>query len=675
MRKTRLSRGLRATFLTATLVVCSVGSVPVAQPEAPAVTDMTAVRGEVYALLMRAVLSQRAGEYRSAAADVRRATELQPDDAGVLIQGAQLLERMGRVKDAEDLARHALSLDENNVEALWFVADRAAALALDANKPDPKHREEALALYQKLLELGVDDPELLRKLVNLRLAAGDQAGALSAARDLVKRRPGDRTAVGLLAQLLLEGGQAREALRVVVSYVTEHPNDSGLIRLAEELAQQLDAWDVVEEVFAQSEGFEGRAVEAQRLRGQALLRLDRPEPASRALEQVLLTDPNDQAVRHNLASSYLRMGRLGDAAELARGLAQEAPADRGTHVLLAEILDGQGDTEGALNAYNTVLRLYADQQDDHGAEIREAVRRRMILLYLANDQPAAAARLLEQSESPTSPETLQLSARLALAQKDWEAARQAIRALRSAEEPSADLLEAELLLKSDKAHKAAPKIEAAVRQGGGAARVRAAALYRDAGRPEDGERLLRGWVEQEPASTDARFQLGAYLYQAKRFDEADREMREVFRIDPNHAQALNFLGYGYAERGTNLDEALSFVRRALELDPWNGAYLDSLGWVYFRMGRYDDARKPLEQAARTFPHDPTVLDHLGDVYGKIGERELAVAAWNRALEAGADATALRSKIEVIELAEQPDGGTKPDAAGDSLAPKPAPRQP
>jgi tetratricopeptide (TPR) repeat protein len=664
--------------LAALAIMVVVGPTPLARSaktEASVVDETTRVRGEVYALFMRALMAQRRGEYRSAASDVRKAVELQPDSPPVLIQGAELLERMGRLRDAEEMARRALELDPENIETLWFVADRAAARALGTSKPDAKSREEALKLYARLRELGVEDAELLRKVVSLRLQAGDQAGALEAARLLAEKRPGDRHAVGMLAQLLLDSGEPREALRVLVRFIAEHPNDSPLIRLAEELAQDLDAWDIVEEVFAGSDGFEERAVEAQRLRGQALLRLDQVESASRALEKVLLTDPTDRNVKYHLSRIYRRMGRLGEASVFARDLAEEAPGDRGANLLLAEILDDQGDVERALNAYNTVLRLFATEEiDSQALQVREAVRRRMFLLYLVNDQPGAARRLIERSEVPDAPETLQLLARLAVTQEEWAEARQLARRLRGdGEIATAAMIEAEIYLRTDRANRAKTKIEEAVQEAGSSARVRGAALYLDASLVDEGVALLREWVEQEPDSTDARFQLGSYLYQAERFEDAEVEMREVFRVDPEHSQALNFLGYSYAERGIHLAEALDLIQRALRIDAWNGAYLDSLGWAYYQMGRYEDAQEPLEQAARTYPHDPTVLEHLGDLYVKVGERELAVAAWNRAIQAGAeDVGALRAKIEVVEVAEQegqPSGQTaEPAPAGDPFDP-------
>ncbi|MEO1368758.1 MAG: tetratricopeptide repeat protein, partial [Acidobacteriota bacterium] len=93
-----------------------------------------------------------------------------------------------------------------------------------------------------------------------------------------------------------------------------------------------------------------------------------------------------------------------------------------------------------------------------------------------------------------------------------------------------------------------------------------------------------------------------------------------------------YLGYTWAERGENLDEALGLIQRAVAADPDNGAYVDSLGWVYYQLGRFHEARPHLEWAARLEPDDATVHEHLGDLYAALGERELSRAAYRRALE-------------------------------------------
>ena len=77
---------------------------------------------------------------------------------------------------------------------------------------------------------------------------------------------------------------------------------------------------------------------------------------------------------------------------------------------------------------------------------------------------------------------------------------------------------------------------------------------------------------------------------------------------------LNYLGYMLADRGTRLDEALGYIRRAVALDPQNGAYLDSLGWVYYKMGNYELAEENLRRASERMGDDPTIHDHLGELY-------------------------------------------------------------
>ena len=80
-----------------------------------------------------------------------------------------------------------------------------------------------------------------------------------------------------------------------------------------------------------------------------------------------------------------------------------------------------------------------------------------------------------------------------------------------------------------------------------------------------------------------------------------------------------------------LDEALTLIKKAIELEPASGAYLDSLGWAYFRMGKYDLAEESLLKASQKIGTDPTVQDHLGDLYQKTGRLKLAAAHWERAL--------------------------------------------
>jgi tetratricopeptide (TPR) repeat protein len=127
------------------------------------------------------------------------------------------------------------------------------------------------------------------------------------------------------------------------------------------------------------------------------------------------------------------------------------------------------------------------------------------------------------------------------------------------------------------------------------------------------------------------------LYQRqKMFDQAEAEFKKVLAVtaptDPQSAATLNYLGYMNADRGVKLDESLNFVKQALTFEPNNGAYLDSLGWVYFKLGKYDLAEENLTKAEAHMGTDPTVQEHLGDLYQKTGRLKLAAAHWDRAVQ-------------------------------------------
>ena len=108
-------------------------------------------------------------------------------------------------------------------------------------------------------------------------------------------------------------------------------------------------------------------------------------------------------------------------------------------------------------------------------------------------------------------------------------------------------------------------------------------------------------------------------------------MRAILAVDPNNALILNNYGFMLADRGVQLQKALAMIQKAVKLDPTNYAYLDSLGWVYYRLGDYNKAEKHLQQALARGATDPTVHDHLGDVYEKNGQLKLAAAQWEMSL--------------------------------------------
>ncbi len=100
-------------------------------------------------------------------------------------------------------------------------------------------------------------------------------------------------------------------------------------------------------------------------------------------------------------------------------------------------------------------------------------------------------------------------------------------------------------------------------------------------------------------------------------DEAMKRYERILEMDPYDPAANNNLGYLLLERGGDVKRAHMLVVRALIRRPLAGEYLDSLGWVYYKMGRKEEALKVLLKAARLSRHEE-IFTHVGEVCLALG---------------------------------------------------------
>jgi len=150
-------------------------------------------------------------------------------------------------------------------------------------------------------------------------------------------------------------------------------------------------------------------------------------------------------------------------------------------------------------------------------------------------------------------------------------------------------------------------------------------------RHDEAAAIFRDALQRHLGSADLRFNLGTAYDKLGRFDDMVGEMREAIRLDPAHADALNYLGYTFAERDMSLEEAVALIQRALAVTPQSGAYLDSLAWAYFKLGRLDEALETMQKAMAVAQDDPVMFEHLGDIYLSQNMPNEARDAWLRAL--------------------------------------------
>lgn len=125
--------------------------------------------------------------------------------------------------------------------------------------------------------------------------------------------------------------------------------------------------------------------------------------------------------------------------------------------------------------------------------------------------------------------------------------------------------------------------------------------------------------------------------------QLERDLRFILEREPDHAMALNALGYTLADRTTRYAEARELIERAHRLNPEDPAIIDSLGWVNYRLGNLDEAERLLRLALEKFP-DHEVAAHLGEVLWARGKQREARRVWRDALGETPDSTILRGTL-------------------------------
>ncbi len=173
-------------------------------------------------------------------------------------------------------------------------------------------------------------------------------------------------------------------------------------------------------------------------------------------------------------------------------------------------------------------------------------------------------------------------------------------------------------------------------------------LYESIDRPQAALEILLENEQQFQKEPRLHFRIGVLLDKLGKRTESINRMKQVLQLDPKDAQALNYLGYSYAEMGIHLEEALKYIKQAVAIRPHDAFILDSLGWAYFKLKRYDEAVTALEEAISLVDDDSTIVEHLGDVYAARRNIKKALKQYQRALELAPERKELIEKMHKLK---------------------------
>lgn len=174
--------------------------------------------------------------------------------------------------------------------------------------------------------------------------------------------------------------------------------------------------------------------------------------------------------------------------------------------------------------------------------------------------------------------------------------------------PVADMLVADVLVKSGKRPEAAAFLEKAL-AGNPTSNLalKLASVYEADPDLKRATGLLERWTKDHKDDVAARLQLAQYYGRTRNYPAARASFEQLASERPSDAIVLNNLAWLYGR--TNDPKARQTAEKAFQLAPNAPQVADTLGWVMTTQGDSANAMKYLQMALTGLPNDPDVQYH------------------------------------------------------------------
>jgi tetratricopeptide (TPR) repeat protein len=578
--------------------------------------------------------------------EYRLAIEADPTSEYLSSGLAEIYARTGRIKDAVSEAQEILKRDPQNLEAhrlLGHIYLRSLG-EIQGGSGSDSVLKLAIDQYEQILKLdpsSVDDHIMLGRLYH---ADNQLKKAEEEEKIAVKLAPDSEEAVSALAMLYNEEGDATKAAETLAS-VPEATRSAKLYAVLGETYDQQKEYKKAIDAFQHAIALDRDNLDA--IRGLADAYQDDGQ-SDRALEQYKIiadANPEDARTYIRMAEIYRKQGKLDLALQNLKKAGSMVQDSDQVSYDTASIYQAQGRYDDAAQELQALLKRTEKADNKYSQEDQEnrtVFLERLGTVYRDNGNQQQAIETFQKMFALGDESTKRGYQQIIETYRDAKQWQRATEAAKEATEKLPKDRDLKMVYAGQLAD--AGQTDAALQ-------IVKSFLK---GTPEDREvyinlatmySRLKRWSEADAAldkadelstkpddkETVAFLRASGYERQ-KKYEQAEGLFRKILDGDPQNAGVLNYLGYMLADHNLKLDEALGMIKKAVEIEPANGAYLDSLGWAYFKLGKYDLAEDSLIKASQhVMGADPTVQEHLGDLYQKTGRLKLAASHWERAV--------------------------------------------
>jgi len=580
--------------------------------------------------------------------EYRLAIEADPSSEYLNAGLAELYAKTGRIRDAVQEAQDILKRDPNNLEAhkllgriyLRSLGDMQSGTGSD------NVLKAAIDQYEQILKIepdNADDHLLLGRLYqlnkNLRKAETEFKTA-------IKLQPDSEEAITTLALLYNDEGDAARAAQTLSSVPDSARSGKLYSALGYTYEQQKNYKNAID-AYRHAIELDRDNLDSIRGLADSLLNDNQTDAALDQYKIVAEANPEDAKTYIQIAEIYRRKGKFDLALENLKKAGSMVQDSAEVSYNIAAVYQAQGRFDEAAQVLQDLLKK--SEKPDNSYSQEEKDRRSVFLERLGaverdnNNDPAALEtfRAMLTLGDENAVRGYQEIIDTYREEKQWQqatdVAKEAVGKL--PKENDLRMVYALQLADMGQADEGLQQVKSLLKGTSDDREIyiTLTQMYTRLKRWQDAEDALNK-LDQLSAKPEekqyANFLRGSVLERQKQYGPAEDSFRKVLAGNPQDAATLNYLGYMLADRGVKLDEALTLVKKAVDLDPTNGAYLDSLGWAYFKLGKYDQAEDSLNKAShlQRMGSDPTVQEHLGDLYQKTGRLKLAAAHWERAIE-------------------------------------------
>jgi tetratricopeptide (TPR) repeat protein len=604
---------------------------------------------ESYSFIL-AKLAAEEGRYDEALAKLDAIALKHPDDLVLLYERAMIRIDAGQRDAAEIDLRRAVTANPN-----FYDAQRVLGrVVLDRAGNDRAKIDDALAHLQAAHRLNPDDLNSGMAVAQIYIATKRPEEAAKTLAALLERAPDQRAINYNYAQVLTTLGRKDEARQYLEKAVLLDATFGPAILQLVDIYQKEGAWRKAAEMLAPLVKDDPANVDLQRQYAYFLLRSGESEKARAAFKKLADLDPHDTRAQYYLAESLNDLEQFEEADKIYSRLLATSPDDADLLASLGLSQIGQRKYEEARKSFERILALkdateplqvlaktqlaYVELQTGHLAEAVE--RAKPIFIY--RDRPNAQA--------------INIAVDALRKEKKYADAVSLLQpvAARFSDDPFVTSRYLEMMMRAGDREKAQQLATEQAKMGPKYTVAIAEAYVQNEDYPA-AIALLKTAQATNAGDTDLQFALATAYERSGDRATAEKTFLDILNKNPEHGATLNYLGYMWAESGTNLERAAEMLKKAVSQEPRNGAYIDSLGWVYFRQGKLDLAEKYLTDATKLLPRDATVREHLGDVFAKRGDFHRALDLYRNALALEPepkDEAKLRSKIADVEKQSQ-----------------------